>query len=55
MTEYAADTDGACICLDCLHGECVRAGESCDAEDCRCECGRAADLDDRPDDVFMGG
>lgn len=59
MTEYAADTDGAVVCVDCLHGACVTGGRWCEAEHCRCECrnrliaddaDRARDMDDRPDD-----
>lgn len=49
MTEYAADTDGAVICVDCLHGACVSSGP-CETEACQCECGRAGELDDRPPD-----
>lgn len=48
MTEYAADTDGATVCVDCLHGGCVAAGAPCEAEACMCECNRAPLLDARP-------
>lgn len=49
MTEYAADTDGAVVCVDCLHGACV-SSLPCEEEACECECNRARELDDRPAD-----
>lgn len=57
MTLYAADEDGACVCVDCIHGGCVGRGP-CEADECQCECNarslddiarqvRAEELDDR--------
>lgn len=50
MTTYAADEDGAVVCVDCLHGACVANGMPCEASECQCECNteRARALDDRP-------
>lgn len=42
MAEYASDTDGAVICVDCLHGGCVIAGP-CEADACMCECNADAE------------
>lgn len=55
MTLYAADEDGACVCVQCIHGMCVGRGP-CEADECRCDCNRDPDadrarqLDDRPPD-----
>lgn len=44
MTTYAADEDGAVVCVDCLHGACVTpSGYQCEADECQCEC---RDIDD---------
>lgn len=40
MTLYAADEDGACVCIDCIHGGCVRSSMPCEAEHCQCDCNR---------------
>lgn len=43
MTLYAADEDGAVVCVDCIHGGCVRSSMPCEAEHCQCDCNRDAD------------
>lgn len=55
MTLYAADEDGATVCLECVHGMCVGRGP-CEAPECQCDCNhddeadRARELDDREPD-----
>lgn len=39
MTLYAADEDGAVVCIDCIYGVCVGRGP-CEAEACQCDCNR---------------
>lgn len=58
MTLYAQDEDGACICVDCIHGGCNATcpPTPCEHDECQCSCmrdpeaDRARELDDREPD-----
>lgn len=49
MTLYAADEDGAVVCIDCIYGVCVGRGP-CEAEACQCDCNRDAERAREADD-----